>query len=302
MSHVQQFSRDQLALVRLASKWLRVEVAPEVGGRIVSLVDQTSGCEFLWRNTVVPLKRLPPGCDYDPHFYGGIDELLPNDMPEVINGVACPDHGELWTTRLEWKVQEDRLLLSGELSRFGLHYEREMMLRNEGPWLDLHYRITNRSVTPREFLWKLHAALKVEAGDIIECPARWGQVVDLAWSRHKTLEPFSWPTLGGQKVNVIPEEDGTMDFFYLYDLSHGQIACRDRNKKRQFSYHFDTRTFPYAWLFASYGGFNGHYTVILEPCTAMPISVNEAAARRQCARLEPDETLETQVSIYAGPA
>lgn len=65
---------------------------------------------------------------------------------------------------------------------------------------------------------------------------------------------------------------------------------------------FDTKTFPYAWLFASWGGFLGHYTIILEPCTAMPMSVNEAAAARQCSRLEPGQVMESKVSLYAGVA
>jgi hypothetical protein len=43
------------------------------------------------------------------------------------------------------------------------------------------------------------------------------------------------------------------------------------------------------------------YTVILEPCTTMPISVNEAIRGGRCSRLLPGEVLETDVSIYAGP-
>ena len=63
---------------------------------------------------------------------------------------------------------------------------------------------------------------------------------------------------------------------------------------------FDPKIFPFAWMFASYGGFLGHYTVILEPCTTMPMSVNEAALNKQCSILQPGETLTTRVSIRAG--
>jgi hypothetical protein len=38
-------------------------------------------------------------------------------------------------------------------------------------------------------------------------------------------------------------------------------------------------------IFASYGGLDGHYTAVLEPCTAMPVSVNEAARLNQCSCL-----------------
>lgn len=293
---------DGIPIVRLMSDALRVDVAPGVGGRIVSIVDRSSGYEFLWRNAALPLASLPAGSEYDPHFYGGVDELLPNDIPEAINGVTCPDHGELWTTPLSWEMQGERLCLRGHLPRFGLDYERVMSLRDHGPWIDFDYRLSNPTRSERCFLWKLHAALNICAGDLIVCPARKAQVVDPAWSRHAVLEPFAWPVIEHQRADLIPERDGTVDFYYLFDLAAGRIAWQRPVPGLEFGYRFDSRVFPYAWLFASYGGFNGHYTAILEPCTAMPLSVNEAAAKAQCTRLGPGQTLETRVSIYAGPS
>jgi len=292
------FSLDGVPIVRLESDHLRVEVAPSVGGRVVSLVEKAGGHEFLWRHRALALKPQAAGAEYDPNFYGGIDELLPNDIPEVINGVSCPDHGELWTTSLSWHCDGSLLKLEGTLPLFGLRYEREMFLRSDSPYLDYAYRITNPTGQPRQFLWKLHAALAVEAGDIIECPARKGQVVDLAWSRYRTLTPFDWPTIEGQGANVVPAPDGTVDFFYLSELTAGRMAWRRPGTGLTFACEFDTKVFPYAWMFASYGGFLGHYTVILEPCTSMPISVNEAAAKGQCSSLQPGEVLETRVSIH----
>jgi hypothetical protein len=107
-------------IVRLESDHLRVDVAPGVGGRVVSLVEKSGGHEFLWRNRALRLESLPAGSEYDPNFFGGIDELLPNDIPEEINGVACPDHGALWTLPLAWRCDGARLTLEGTLPRFGL--------------------------------------------------------------------------------------------------------------------------------------------------------------------------------------
>ena len=294
-------SLNGIPLIRLESEHLRVDVAPGVGGRVVSVVHKASGHEFLWRNRGLELKRLAPGSEYDPNFFGGIDELLPNDMPEAIDSISCPDHGELWTTALDWKWEGERLKMHGTLPLFGLSYEREMSLRAEGPWLDCTYRITNQTRQTRHFLWKLHAALNVAPGDIVDCPARKGQVVDLAWSRYHTLAPFEWPLLEGQKTNIVPPADGTVDFFYLYELAEGRMAWQRPSAGLTFAYHFDLKFFPYSWFFASYGGFNGHYTIILEPCTTMPLSVNEAANKNPCASLAPGKTLQTHVSIYAGP-
>lgn len=293
---------DGIPIVRMESPHLKVDVAPSVGGRVVSIVDKQSGHEFLWRNQSLPLELKPAGAEYDPNFYGGIDELLPNDLAEPINGVDCPDHGELWTTSLQAEISGERLILRGRLPRFGLAYEREMRLRADGPWLQFKYRITNTTHHPREFLWKLHAAVAVQPGDEILCPARQAQIVDPAWSRFKTTAPFQWPNLEGRAAHLIPAKDGTMDFFYLFDLAKGEMFWRRPTAGLKFGYQFDTKVFPFAWLFASYGGFLDHYTIILEPCTAMPMSVKDAAAKGQCSRLEPGQALETTVSLYAGPA
>jgi len=293
-------NRDGVPLVSQESDTLRVDVAPGVGGRVVSLLDKSSGHEFLWRNHALQLERLTPGSEYDPNFYGGIDELLPNDIIEEIDGVSCPDHGELWTMPLDSRSDGARLKLEGTLRRCGLRYEREMALRADGPFLDLAYRTSNPTLQPRRFLWKLHAALAVEAGDVIECPASRAQVVDTNYSRFSMSSPFDWPHIEGRSANVIPPADGTMDFFYLFDLREGRMAWRRPSARLEFAYYFDTRVFPFAWLFASYGGFLGHYTTILEPCTTMPLSVNEAALKKQCSVLQPGEAIETVVTIRAG--
>jgi len=256
-------SLDGEPVVRLESAWLLVDVAPGVGGRIVSLFDRVSGHEFLWRNRGQRLKRLAPGDDYDPAFFGGVDELLPNDVPETIDGVACPDHGELWTQALAWRIDGNSLELEGLMPASGLHYRRRMTLRVDEPLLDLDYQITNRARQPRHFLWKLHAALAVEPGDVIDCPARTGQVVDPACSRFRTREPFDWPRIEGCDASVVPPIAGTMDFFYLSDLAEGRMTWRRPGTELEFSYHFDPRVFPYAWLFSTQGGFLGHTTTIL---------------------------------------
>jgi hypothetical protein len=294
-----QLRRDGVPLIRLESDFLCVDVAPSVGGRVVSLVEKSGGNEFLWSNPALKLAASPSGSEYDPNFYGGIDELLPNDIPEVVNGIPCPDHGELWTLPLACEHDRERIRLAVDLPLFGLRYEREMRLRDNGPWLDCTYRIANLSAETRAFLWKLHAALQIDAGDRIDCSARRAQAVDLNWSRYRARQPFDWPFIEGQNAAVVPAADGTVDFFYLFDLRAGQIALRRPKRGLVFSYHFGRSIFPYVWLFASYGGFAGHYTAILEPCSAMPISVNAAAAARQCSVLAPGQVLETRVSIEA---
>lgn len=298
MSIATQHTRDGVPLVRLSNAALTVDIAPGIGGRVVSLRDARTGFEFLWRNPTLRLQSLPVDSPYDPNFYGGIDELLPSDLPETIDGLTSPDHGELWTTALTAKdVAHDSVTLEGLLPRWGLRYQRRMQLVDGTARILLDYRIHNPTQSRRVFLWKLHAAMNIHPGDRIACPARRAQAVDPEWSRLSHTNPFAWPTLDGEAVDRVPHAPGKADFFYLYDLEEGRMSWHSADGRRSFTYRFDTKVFPYCWYFATYGKLDGLLTGILEPCTAMPLSVAEAHAKGQCSVLEAGQTLETRVGI-----
>jgi len=299
---IEGLALDGVPIVRLENELLSVDIAPEVGGRVVSVLDKRRRREFLWRNSSLPLRRSEPGSAYDANFFGGIDELIPGDLPEVVNGVPNPDHGELWTTPLGYRVDGYDLVLEGQLPICGLRYERRLYLRPDTPYLDIDYCLSNTTDERRVFMWKLHAALRIAPGDRIICPARSAQVVDSRWSRWSTTEPFCWPLVDDSRADIVPPIDGTTDFLYLYDSQVGSLAWQSCDRTLTFAYSFDPRVFRYAQYFASYGGMDGHYTAVLEPCTCMPISVNEAARLGQCSSLEPGQALRTRVTLYAGPA
>jgi len=92
-----------------------------------------------------------------------------------------------------------------------------------------------------------------------------------------------------------------MDFFYFYDTAIGEMELLSADKSSVFRCSYDKNIFPYQWYFASYGKFLDQYSAILEPCTAMPISVNDKIKLNQCSVLKPNEELNTVVKIYAGP-
>ena len=291
---------DQAQVVRLENERLRVEVSPQTGGRLTSLVNHALGQEFLWRNPRVPLAPAPAGAPYDPNFYGGIDEVLPGDLPEVIDGLACPDHGEVWNLPLTWQIDGEALALRGRLPTWGLDFRKRVSLRPGADRVDLDYQIDNVSGQRRAFLWKLHAAAVIGPGDVLDCPAESAAAADPEWSRWGTAAPFGWPLVAGQRADVVPPPDGTTDFLFLYGLREGRAALQRPAAGCELRLEFDRSVFPYVCVFASYGGFDGHYTLILEPATAMPLSVNEAARLGQCTVLEAGGRVNTRVSVYAG--
>jgi len=281
-----------IPLVTLRNDQVEVVVAPSIGGRVVSLLHRPSAREFLWRNPRLTLACCAPGSEYDPNFYGGMDELLPCDIPETINGMACPDHGELWTLPLAAEHSGEALILRGRLPRFGLDYRRRMRLEENR--LICEYRIANPTATERHFMWKLHAALAVRPGDRIRCPAAKARAADPAWSRRESAAPFAWPDADGLDMSQVPAPDSSTEFLFLYDLAEGRMALEAKDGAR-IECRFDRAVFPCCWYFASHGAMDGAFTGVLEPCTTMPMSVNEAAMNGFCSRLQPGEAIETTV-------
>jgi hypothetical protein len=289
-----------LDILTIENGCLRVDVVPALGGKISSVYNKRFDKEFLWHNVGFALRENQPGDDYDSNFWGGIDELLPNDLPEQLDGIAYPDHGELWTARLDYSMLDSGVTVYGLLPLSGLYYQKTIHLHADVSKINVVYNIVNRTNTRRKFLWKLHAALHIAEGDRMVSGARKAKIVSPGASRFDEAGVFQWPNIQGIDASVVLRKDNTMDFFYLYDSPEGEMSLITENGRYRFSYHYDQHVFPYQWYFASYGQFRDHYTAILEPASAMPATVNEAAELGQCSVLEPGEEINTLVTIYAG--
>src|ERR1035441_4079366 len=68
-----------MRICRMENSRMSIELAPELGGRVTCLIDRLSGENLLWTHPSLPLRQSSPGAEYEPVFWGGIDEILPND-------------------------------------------------------------------------------------------------------------------------------------------------------------------------------------------------------------------------------
>lgn len=291
---------NKIEILTLEASHIKTEIAPELGGKILSVFNKHLQKDFLWNNKNLKLNILQPGDDYDANFWGGIDELIPNDLPETIDSIPYPDHGELWTTPLDYVLKEDKISMFGKLKLSGLNYQKDVYLDKKAPIIHLRYKIKNETNTKRYFLWKLHAALVIEEGDKLVTDAKNARVVDLDYSRFSSLNEFKWPIIEGVDASIVPRKNNAIDFFYLYDIVHSEMKLLNTKNNHSFKFNYDNRVFPFQWYFASYGGFLDHYTAILEPSSSMPMSVNSAKEVGKSMVLEPNEEINTYVSIYAG--
>ena len=288
-----------LHCIALNNEQITVLVCPALGGKIVSIKLNDQQQELLWHNPGLQLQVLDKDAVYDDNFFGGVDELLPNDEKEVIGQTAYPDHGELWTSALTYSITDNSLNLKGDLSQTGFGYERNIRL--EGQKIISDYKITNLNNQPNPFLWKMHAAMQLHEGDRLICPAKTGEIGDEDFTGRQNLLFFDWPNWQEDRLDEVPSiEAQTNEFFFLSEMEQGFFRHESASANTFFEYQFDKEVFPYAWYFASYGGWNGLYTGVLEPATAIPHTLSKSIENHTCPTLAAGEHLSTQVIISVG--
>lgn len=65
---------------------MTLQLAPEAGGKILSLIDDATGFDLLWRNPGVKLARTYAGAPFDDLWCGGWEDIFPTDPPCSLDG------------------------------------------------------------------------------------------------------------------------------------------------------------------------------------------------------------------------
>ncbi|MBI5201910.1 MAG: DUF5107 domain-containing protein [Elusimicrobia bacterium] len=290
---------------RLDDGRLRVELLPALGARVWTLHDLEHGVQWVWRSPKVPLKAAAPGANYDENWAGGWEELFPNDALGDFDGRALPDHGEWWSRA--WTAEEAEqdgrpaVRMTLETRSVPAKCEKIVWLAKDRKAVRVRYRIANAGKTELRFMLKQHLALAIEPGDRLELPGGALRAVNPDFStRLGSAGPFEWPNgldKSGRPVDVsaMPPRGRDKEFVYVCDLVDGWAGVR--RGERRLRMRFDKTVFPHCWFFMDFGGWNGLYTAVLEPCTQWPKDLNEAAAAGRVAALAPGQTLETEVEV-----
>ncbi|HKW16005.1 MAG TPA: hypothetical protein VJO35_00705 [Terriglobales bacterium] len=294
-----------LRAVVLENRLLRLVILPQAGGKIWQITYKPLNSDLLWNNPTIRPARLPANSAYDDVWSGGWDELFPNDEIAIIDGKNYPDHGELWTGEWCWETFSDahnvgvRLRYVTPVS--SIEVEKTIRLRADCPRIDIHHRFANRSRNCFPFLWKLHPAMAVSPQHRIDFP-KMKVVLEPAFpgTLAGAAEVSDWPMVqtshGIVDLRRITHEDSRqLFFFYGTEMQAGWCAITNTVNGLAAAVQFDRKTFPYCWLFATYGGWRDYNVAVLEPCTGYPVNFEAMKAAGRHRTLSPGEILETDV-------
>lgn len=298
---------EQAQVLTLENADIRLTIRPDLGGRIDQLEDLKTGHTWLWHPShyAPETRSLPIGACFDDQWTGGWDEVFPNDAAGEFWGRNLADHGELWSQ--QWDVLDSSplsLKLGYQCQTVPVRVEKTIQLDAERSEANLVYSFQNQSETEIPFLFKHHAAIAIEAGDEILLPDCWVEPAFLEFSKiigqpGKTRFPQAiGPSGEAVDLRIVPPPSSQLqEFYYTSELSQGFCGIRHRRSQSSLLMTFEQSDFPYVWMFQSYGGWQGHYVVVVEPCTTLPSDLEEACRNGTAAVLKPQEHQRRRLTV-----
>jgi hypothetical protein len=270
-------------LLVLENALLRVEIAPEQGGAIVSHVDRRTGIDIMWRNPYgqPPRTRLldqpiAAGSDLFDVMDGSWYVSLPNGFfAGDYFGAPLGTHGELravpWTVEsVQRRTGSVTAVLRGASVRTPLVYVRELTVRAGSPLLEWKETVQNRCGEALPIAWLQHPTF---GGPLLEgarliLPARTVRVAQADQPDGLQLKAGyagQWPWVperaGGalRDCSLVPSAGSGLDHsVQVTDFEAGWGCVWNDRRKLGFAVQWDLATFPYAWSWANAGG-HRHY-------------------------------------------
>lgn len=307
-----------MAQVILDNGRIRATVLPELGGKMSSLIRAATGREFLRQPASRPLKPAVYGAAFENYDASGFDECFPTIAAceyagGSFNGLALPDHGELWSSRWQFEVHGEELWLATAGRRLPYIFHKRIRLEDEA--VILQYKLESVTDAPFYYLWSAHPLLKVDPGCRIMLPKEVTNVL-VESSRNQRLGESGhsgrWPRTrlaDGAETDLsvlgAPSRH-TADKLFTPRLSNGACALYYPDSSESISFHFNSAIVPYLGIWVCEGGWpnpeEGHYTAALEPCTSREDSLAEAIGRGECAQIQPGawKRWELRVQLQTG--
>ncbi len=308
-----------LKQIVLENHLVRVEMLPEVGSKITSLMYRPDNREFLFQPPAPADGYRIPGYgalfkDFD---NSGFDECLPTVAACKYPGrqfhADLPDHGEVWSVPWEWNASDNNVELRCRGKQLPFIFYKQLRLKQDS--LLISYKIENTSSESLDYLWSSHPLLAVRPGDRVMVPPEVREVF-IDQSHSGRLGGFGgrtpWPLTvdrNGAATDLSllhPPSAGTAEKFFTPRLHEGWCALHSPSSNHSITFRFDPDLVPFVGMWINQGGWPTdslpkHYTVALEPCSGAPDSLEKAVEFNQARNLAAKESRAWEVEIQIHP-
>lgn len=274
----------------LESEVLRLDIAPWLGGKIISFYHKGINFELAAQPQNNLLSHPPPTNDFGPYAFG-MDDAFPNVDEEWVCGQFYPSHGEIWSANMEVVTSpaKDRLQLRWTSSAFHYEYEKNLSLCHDT--ITLSWVITNRGSMPLPALWTWHGLLRYETDMRFSFPPESRAIVNTLSHSRLGPEGTRHSLVDKQELYTVPPP-GSRDmrkFFLDGPVQEGTCEVFYPSQEMIVSLNWDAAKLPYLGVWITAGGLDGAYNCALEPSDGFYDSVTKAAEHQALPVLLPGQ-------------
>jgi hypothetical protein len=278
--------------VTLENDALRVEIFPQFGGKVASILDKADKFELLFDYA----GEFPTGSTYDRPYtsgwYAGWDECFPAVAPgpypgHPYEGVRVPDHGEVWGLPAVAEPSRNGITTIWHGLRFGYRFARTLSL--DGQRIVCNYAVQNLSPFDFRFVWAQHALMSMASPAGIEI-GRLNCRVDHDATGRDIQSPFTWPvTAEGDDLSdpdSLPSKRGWKIFALSPIDAPARVTYPSRERRLSIEYSSSDGTAAYWGIWINTGGWAGHHHFAIEPTTGRFDELDRCARDNSAARVE----------------
>jgi hypothetical protein len=273
---------------------IRMEVWPQIGGKVGSILDKADQFELMFNYA----SELPTVPRYDARFedswHAGWDECFPAIAPgryvgHPYDGIAVPDHGELWGLPTTAVPTKDGITTVWHGLRFGYRLTRKLHL--DGPAVLADYTLVNLAPFEFRFVWAAHALMAMHQSVQLELsePATFHHGLNADGLEHHP--PFQWPMALADVDLSRPDSLPAKRRWKVYSqesiTSPVTVRYPGRGRSVSIAYSSDDGLAAYWGIWINTGGWGGHKHFAIEPTTGRFDQIDQSIWDSSAGRVAP---------------
>jgi galactose mutarotase-like enzyme len=302
---INTYEENGLRFIEMENELLKVIFLPQIGGKMIKLINKITGTNFLLepQNETKSYKPAFHGALFENYDTSGFDECFPTVEACKISTksayeISFPDHGQLWSKKWGYEISNDGTFIR-TTKGINWDYSFSKQVKLEENKFIIDYMVENFEDEPFPYIWAAHPLLNVEPEDVIYLTdeiqnviAYWTNAEEIA----KQGDKLEWPYLDGvHDFSVIPKADfgKSIKIFSKKLNDPGWCAFHKSKNRESLLISFDTERVPYLGIWLCYGGWpvnskNKHFTIALEPTNACCDSLEKAIKENACGIIQPN--------------
>ena len=292
----------------LENKILKIVLLPSIGGKIASIYNKEKDFELLFQNKNNEYSHPKLNDNFAEFDASGFDDAFPTiDISEVNycgEKIIYPDHGEIWSSSLDYKISADQVELFLQSAILPYYYKKTISLNNES--LNIKYHIENTATQPFPCIWAMHCLVNCEENMELTFPKTTSEILNVQDSINlgivNTQHQYPIAKNNSHKdyyLNKVGKKscNNTEKYYVNGPVTEGKCSIYYPDHNILYSVNFDKDKMPYLGFWVTEGGFRGDYNCAFEPTNGFYDGIETAKSKEKLFYLAPEKPLDFTISL-----